>query len=367
LRKSASPGRLAIGVLSGTSADAIDVALVRDAARAPRIVETLAMPYPRGVKARLHDFGALTARDVAELHRDLGELFARAVNRLLERAGVERERVDVIGSHGQTIMHIPGRSTLQIGAPAVIAARTGIPVAADFRLDDIAVGGEGAPFAPALDRLLLVRRSRGRRLAALNLGGIANATVIEDGRIRAAYDIGPANTLIDAVMRREFRKAFDRAGRIAAAGRVNEPLLNRVLSHPYFRLRPPKSTGPELFGERFLDECARASRVRDPRNLVATLTEATARSVARDMKRLRVRGVFVSGGGCRNPVLMRRLKTLLAPIPIEDTSALGIDPDFKEAVLFAHLGMLRLLARPVGLGAVTGAVRPKILGGLWEP
>jgi anhydro-N-acetylmuramic acid kinase len=359
--------RFAVGVLSGTSADAIDVALVRDARRAPRIVAALAIPYSHPVKARLHDFASLSARDVADLHRDLGERFARAVMRLLARAGVDRRKVAVIGSHGQTIMHVPGRSTLQIGAPAVIAARTGIPVAADFRLDDIAVGGQGAPFAPILDRLLLGPRSRRRRLAALNLGGIANVTIIENNRILAAYDIGPANTLIDLVMRRDFGMPFDRAGKVAAAGTVNDALLNLILKHPYFRRRPPKSTGPELFGREFLKERAQSVRETDPAALVATLTEATALSVANDLMSWKVRGVFVSGGGCRNPILMHRLKKLLAPSALENSAALGVDSDFKEAVLFAHLGSLRLHETPVDLRAVTGAKRPKILGGLWLP
>jgi anhydro-N-acetylmuramic acid kinase len=354
---------LYIGVLSGTSADGIDVALVEIVRGRIRCLEGSTRAYAPATRRLVRKAPALSLEEVATLHRAIGDEFADAVLGLLKQTGARGVRA--IGSHGQTVFHAPRRASIQLGSPAIIAKRTGLPVVADFRGDDIAAGGEGAPFAPLLDEALL-RRRRGR-FAALNLGGIANVTLVEDGRARLAYDIGPANALIDAAMERLFRRPFDRDGRIAGSGRIDAALLARLLAHPYLRRRPPKSTGLELFGASCLDEIVASTRRLVPRDLVATLTEFTAVSVARDLARSRPENVFVSGGGARNRTLMARLEALLAPIRVESTTAIGADPDYKEAMLFAWLADQRLRGEPFDLRRITGARQPVLLGGIWSP
>jgi anhydro-N-acetylmuramic acid kinase len=357
------PPALYVGVLSGTSADGIDVALVEIARGRIKCLEGSTRPYTPATRRLVRKAPAISLEEVATLHRAIGEEFAGAVLRLLKRTGARSVRA--IGSHGQTVFHAPRRVSIQLGSPAIIAKRTGLPVVADFRGDDIAAGGEGAPLVPLLDEALL-RRRRGR-FATLNLGGIANVTLVEDGRARLAYDIGPANALIDAAMERFFRRPFDRDGRIAGSGRIDAALLARLLAHPYLRRRPPKSTGLELFGASCLDGIVASARRLAPRNLIATLTEFTAVSVARDLARSRPERVFVSGGGRRNRFLMARLATLIAPIRVELTTAIGADPDFKEAMLFAWLADRRLRGEPLDLRRITGAHRPVLLGGIWRP
>lgn len=336
---------LAIGIQSGTSADGIDVALVRDPLTWPKIVSARTVPYrakTREMILRAPRQGG--AEEVALLDRTIGDEFAAAVNTL------PKAKVIVVGSHGQTIYHLPRVSSLQLGSPAIIAARTGLPVAADFRSSDIAAGGEGAPLVPLLDRMLF--RQVGR-IAALNLGGIANVTIVADGEIEIAYDIGPANAMIDAAMRLRFGTSHDKNAARARRGKINERVVARILAHPYFRRKPPKTTGPEEFGAEFV---ASLPRMKND-DLVATVTAASARAIARELARLEPDEVYVSGGGIRNPLLM-------APLPGAHLLPQG---DFKEAMLFAVLGAMRLKEIPADLRRVTGAKNPVILGGLWLP
>lgn len=358
--------RLAVGVLSGTSADGIDVAAVAGLPDRPRIVAAATYPFRRATRAAVRRTATLTLPALNALDRDLAEDFAAAVRRLLRAHRLRAADVAVIGSHGQTLWHAPRVMSTQRGAPAVIAARTGIPVAADFRVDDIAVGGEGAPLVPLLDELLLGRRARARRVAALNIGGIANVTLLSRGRVAAAFDTGPGNGLIDAAMRRFRGRPCDRDGLLAARGRVDAAWLRRLLAHPYYALRPPKSTGLEMFGAAYLARLL-PRRPLAPRDIVATLTELTAVTVACSLRRFRAAEVWVAGGGLKNPTLMARLADLCRPTAVHDVSELGIDPDYKEAVLFALLGHYRLHRNAVDLRRVTGARRSKVLGGLWLP
>lgn len=361
---------LAVGVLSGTSADGVDVAVVAQPSGRPRILARATFPYASATRRLLVRPGSWTLDTVARLHRLVAEDFAAAIERLLRSARIAKEEIAIVGSHGQTIWHRPRVMSLQLGAPAVIAARLGIPVAADFRPDDVAVGGEGAPFVPVLDGLLLgplTARRGGPRLGALNLGGIANLTVVARGRVEAAWDCGPANGPVDAVARRRLGRPFDRDAVHARRGRVNARLLGALLEHAYFRRRPPKSTGLEEFGAELVADVLRSARRVATADLLRTFVELAAVTAARDIARSRLDRVYVSGGGWRNPLLRERLAALAAPTTLVSTSELGIDPDAKEALLFAVLGWKRLHREPVDLRAVTGATRPKILGGLWLP
>lgn len=370
--------RRIVGLMSGTSADGIDAALVEVEGAGPgtrvRVLafETLALDegLRQGVFAL---FGEGTSLDeLCQLNVALGEAFARAALGVIRVAGLEAAAVDLIGSHGQTVRHLPsGRppSTLQIGEPAVIAQHTGIVTIADFRPADMALGGQGAPLVPLVDALLFGHGLRGR--AMLNIGGIANATILPAGGEAAqawAFDLGPGNALIDGAAARFSggREACDRDGRGAAAGKVNEQVLAGLLAHPFLHLSPPKSTGREQFGAAYLEELF-GRHALEPADWLATLTAFTARSIAQGLGRFAltrtaVDEVWVSGGGAHNPVLMAQLRADLPGMKVGALDELGISVDAKEAVAFAVLANETLMERPGNLPAATGARRPAVLG-----
>lgn len=380
---------LFVGLISGTSADGVDAALVdvrgRPGGRRLRVLAGLTLPYPAALRLRVlaAQAGHASVSEVARLDAEVGEVFARAAHLLLRRARVAPARVRAIGSHGQTLVHLPRRTTLQVGEPAVIAARTGIDVVADFRPADIAAGGEGAPLAPLLDLAVLgpAAARRGAALAALNLGGIANLTHVvparggrvrhgrvRHGRVQTAFDAGPANALLDEAARRRRGRPFDAGGRTAARGRVDHRLLAAILRHPYLRRPPPKSTGKGTFGPVYLDRLLRGRRIRSP-DLLATLAEATARLVADAVRRWcrpPPAEVVVSGGGARNVDLIRRLARALAPIPLVPSKRHGLDPALKEAALCALLAAERLAGAPTNVPAATGARRSVSGGAVWS-
>jgi anhydro-N-acetylmuramic acid kinase len=369
--------RLVVGLMSGTSADGIDAALVRirGGGRATR-VETLAaltVPFAKDVRAAIHGLATGRAADVARWNMTLGEMFADAALAVVARAKRSPRDVDLIGSHGQTIVHLPrarggSAATLQIGEPCVIAERTGIPVVADFRARDVAAGGEGAPLVPLVDWILL-RPTRGARLAQ-NLGGVGNVTLVTPrARDVVAFDTGPANAPIDAAvaLATNGRRRFDEGGRLAASGRVAEDEVARMLRDPWFRRPPPKSLDRDAFGATLVADLVRRRPDLAGADLVATMTEFVARTVADAYRRhlparARIVDVVVSGGGVHNPVLMRRLRELLAPTPVRSSAELGIDPDAKEAVAFAVLANESVAGRAGSLPRVTGARRGVVLG-----
>jgi anhydro-N-acetylmuramic acid kinase len=343
------------GLISGTSVDGIDVAVV-DIGDGIEVVATTTVPYPPEVRAAILSVSnaATHTGTIARLNFLLGELFAEA----LEKTGVPLETIELIGSHGQTIFHegepveFLGRklaSTLQIGEAAVIAARTGIQTIADFRPSDMAAGGKGAPLAPFFDYQLFRHTNLAR--VALNIGGIANITVIpalakpEDV---VAFDTGPGNMVMDALA-----PPFDRNGERARAGKVNAALLDRLLADPYYRRDPPKSCGREQYGTDF---------VRQTGIDIATATELTARSVALAIERYpNTREVIVSGGGAHNRYLMERLAALVGA-RVTTTAEFGIGVDTKEAILFALLAYQTFHRRAGNLPSATGARKPMILG-----
>jgi anhydro-N-acetylmuramic acid kinase len=376
---------LIVGLMSGTSLDGIDAALVELRGRHTeelewRLVHACTLPYDEARRQAIHDaILAGTAERLCALDADLGEWLAEAALRVCAEAGVEMGAVAAIGSHGQTVWHLPpakGRrgSTLQLGDAATIAERTGCDVVSDFRTRDLAAGGQGAPLVPWVDQTLFALPDRPRALQ--NLGGIGNVTWVPpkgSGESAFAFDTGPANSLIDAAVELASggRVTYDRGGRLAAQGEVDHALLEELLAHPYFAELPPKSTGREVFGRPFVQRLAEAVEPegdRDWLDLIATLTELTARTVADAYTRWIVpRGiaeVVVSGGGALNPTLMARLEALLAPLPVRGGEVLGIDPEYKEALAFAALAWAHLHRIPANVPAATGAAGPRVLGSL---
>ncbi|MCD6289146.1 MAG: anhydro-N-acetylmuramic acid kinase [Anaerolineae bacterium] len=371
-----------VGLMSGTSADGIDAAVVEITGEPPRLsTRVLAFrttPWPEAMRARILQAcqpGEVDVDELCRLHFDLGERFARAALDAIEAAGLTPAQVDLIGSHGQTVWHdvdAQGRvtSTLQLGEAAVIAERTGVTVVSNFRARDVATGGQGAPLTAYVDWLLLRRPNRVR--AVQNIGGIANVTYLppgDDPSAVLAFDTGPGNMLIDAAAARATNGAlsFDRDGELARRGRVDEALLAEWLAHSYFHRPPPKTAGRELFGAPFFEQAWSAARARglEPTDVVATLTALTARSIADAYHRFLPRPVdeaIVGGGGARNPVLMDMLREALAPARLMRHEDVGIDSDAKEAIAFAVLAYETWHGRPGNLPSVTGARRPVVLG-----
>ena len=378
--RSVSPRRI-VGLMSGTSADGIDAALVEvegagESTRV-RLLEFLTRAWEASLRARVLAVGEATVAELTRVHYEVGEAFARAA---LDVIGPARRRglaVHLIGSHGQTARHHPRRgerdgrgATLQVGEPAVIAERTGLPVIADFRPRDVAAGGEGAPLVPLVDWLLF--RAPGRVRACLNLGGIANVTIVGDQLERvSAFDLGPANMPLDAVVEgwTGGAETYDRDGRRAAAGRVDPALIEELLAHPFLALPPPKSTGRETFGEAFVRPLLARYRGREA-DLLASLTRFVAETAALGLRRHAggpVDEVLVSGGGVRNPVLMNALRQVLSPVPVRSLAEVGMDPDAKEAVAFAVLANQTLFGRPGNLPGATGAAGSRVLGKIVLP
>jgi anhydro-N-acetylmuramic acid kinase len=384
VQKSETNG-LFVGVLSGTSVNGIDAALVEFTPQ-PRLVATHSLDYPAEVRTELLALAVPGVDEIDRLGRadvTAGRLFAQAVKDLLAKAGKKPAEIRAIGSHGQTIRHRPHMRpafTLQIGDPNVIAAETGIAVAADFRRKDMALGGQGAPLVPAFHAAVF--RLPGRERVVVNIGGIANITILsgDSGTVRG-FDTGPGNTLMDAWCREQRGEPMDRDGAWAASGRVNAPLLAALRADDYFTRPPPKSTGPEHFSLAWLKkrrgvvaegESRRGSATppyNTPADVQATLLALTAGTIADGIREAapKTQEVFVCGGGAHNGALMRALAAQWPEVRVGRTDELGVAGDWVEAMAFAWLARQRLSAAPGNQPATTGASRPAVLGGLWLP
>lgn len=362
---------LYIGLISGTSADGIDAALVRFENESPALVAGLTHPWNddlrRLILAVAQDEERLDLDRYGRLDVAVGLAFAEAAHAVLGMAGVRADEVVAIGSHGQTIRHRPGGDhpfTLQIGDASVIAERTRIDTVADFRRADVAAGGQGAPLVPAFHATVL-RPSAGSRVV-LNLGGIANVTRLgADGGV-TGFDTGPANGLMDAWCLRHRGEAFDRDGHFAASGQIDERLLAGLLDDAYFALPPPKSTGREHFHLAWLDMHPSVAEL-PPEDVQATLLALSAVSVAEAIGRHAPDAVDViaCGGGVHNAALMGAIAARLEGRPLLRSTQFGIDPDMMEAMAFAWLAYRRLRGEPGNLAAVTGATGPRLLGALY--
>ena len=383
--RGASRGELVLGLMSGTSADGIDVALVRISRRSASLEGFYSTAYPSRVRdaiLRVANVGSTTSAEISQLDFLLGELYARAVLAALRKCRVAPSRISLVGSHGQTIYHQgkasnflgAGRvaSTLQIGEPAVIAARTGITTVGDFRPADMAAGGQGAPLVPFVDYLVYRHATMGR--VALNIGGIANVTVIPAGAAPErviAFDTGPGNMVVDALVRHfsRGRSSFDRDARLALRGEMQRGLLKKLLGHPYLRLTPPKTAGREQFGDDFTRQIiAWGRRHHAPaQDLIRTATLFTSLSIAASLHRFvlprtKVQELIVSGGGARNPLMMAQLAAALPAIAIRTSDEFGIPSQAKEAFAFAILAYEAFHGRANNLPSATGARRPAVLG-----
>jgi anhydro-N-acetylmuramic acid kinase len=353
--------------MSGTSLDGIDVAIVEIRGRRVETVGFLSTPYPAAVRAGILGVSNCPTHTatLSRLNFQLAELYARAVLAAVGRYGA----VELIGCHGQTVFHEGRSNTLQLGEPAVLAERTGVPVVSNFRARDIAAGGEGAPLVPFVDYLLFRHPRRCR--VALNIGGIANITVIPAAcapQDVVAFDTGPGNMVIDALAREctGGKLNYDRGGRIAASGNVNRMLLDELLRDPYYRRKPPKSAGREQYGVEFLARL-RQSGAPLP-DLIATATVLTAATIALGVqsavRRAAPADLVASGGGTHNPQIMAHLAAFLPGVAISTSTDHGIDADAKEAIAFAVLAHETWRRKPSNLPSATGAKRAVVLGSI---
>lgn len=384
VRRARGTDTLALGIMSGTSADGIDVALVRITRRGPTLENFAAFKFPPLVRKAILELGEgrrVTTGELSQLNFLLGEEFASAAVAACKQFRVVPSRIAVIGSHGQTVFHqgMPtkfcGRrvaSTLQIGEPSVIAARTGITTVGDFRPADMAAGGHGAPLVPLVDYILYRHPRIGR--VALNVGGIANLTVVPAGaglKDVFAFDTGPGNMIIDALVRHFTlgRQAFDRNAKMASHGGLLPGLLNALLREDYFLRPPPKTSGREQYGEKYVRALLahREARQAKPEDIVHTATILTALSVLDAIHRFvspraTIEELIVSGGGSHNPLLMAQIEAGLKDARVRTSGELGVSEDAKEAFAFAILGHETLHRRPANVPGATGARRAAILG-----
>jgi anhydro-N-acetylmuramic acid kinase len=370
------------GLMSGTSVDGVDAAIIDIDGDKVSVLAFDTFAYP--VEVRRSIFKVVESKksgpaEVSHLNFVIGEVFAEAVMKLCRRSGIDLETVDLIGSHGQTIYHNPKgrqfgkrtvRSTLQIGEPSVIAQRTGITIVADFRPRDMAAGGQGAPLVPFADYVLFRNKKQSR--AIQNIGGIANVTYLPKGCQRSdiiAFDTGPGNMIIDGFisLATKGREKFDRSGKIAGRGTVDRKMLNNMLRHPFFRMRPPKSTGREMFGKEYCNALYRRARKKElsVEEIAATVTAFTAASIGLSYRRflpVMPDELILCGGGARNNTLIKMLREELGEVKILASDELGINCDAKEAISFAILAYATIKGIANNTPSVTGAKEPLILG-----
>jgi anhydro-N-acetylmuramic acid kinase len=363
---------IAIGMMSGTSVDGIDIAAIEIDGDDVKVLSTGHRDYEEGLRKRILQAAsgeALGAADIATLHVEIGDAYADAAEKFVPTLPAFP---DVVAMHGQTVAHLPKRATLQLGDASRVALRIGILTVADFRSANIAAGGEGAPLVPFADFVLFGKRAP---VALLNLGGIANLTLIPKAEADSvtAFDTGPANMLSDLITQRD-GKRFDEGGSGAARGRVDERALGWAFANEYFAKRPPKSTGREDFGQPFADELARRvtrnGGTRD--DALATAVALTARTVADALKRetppaVKWRELIVAGGGANNPTLLKALRAAVAPLTVRTSDELGIPVTSREAVAFAILGAYRMRGKPNILPGATGASRAVSGGAIHQP
>lgn len=360
--------------MSGTSMDSIDAALLdfSNSKTAPQLLSTYRLPIPDVLRQRLlHLCQSPQHPQLGELDSELGELFSQAALQVLSKANKPASDVRAIGSHGQTVFHQPPQKnkagfSVQIADPNIIALRTGITTVADFRRKDMAAGGQGAPLVPAFHHAVFHSNEKNR--VVVNVGGIANITVLPSCGKITGFDTGPGNVLLDLWIAKHQQKNYDQAGEWAASGNINEKLLNRLLGDAFFKLSPPKSTGRELFNASWLQNQLQQHSNVSTTDVQTTLTAFTARSIADAIHAYApdTKELFIGGGGAHNQYLMDLLQQY-TNLKTASTSAAGIDPDWVEACAFAWLAKQTMEGKAGNIPDVTGATKAVVLGGIYFP
>lgn len=361
-----------IGVMSGTSLDGVDLALMDFSYEQPQLIHSDFYPMPPAIRqhiSALCNSGETTLQALGELDHQLGLLYTDCIKQFLQKYQLSPEQITAIGCHGQTIWHSPNSQypfTMQIGDANLIAAKTGITTVADFRRKDMAFGGQGAPLVPAFHQALFLKPNQAT--VVLNVGGISNISRLLPDEEVIGYDTGPGNTLLDAWIERHQGKAYDKNAEWAKSGKVNTDLLVDLLDEPFFALPPPKSTGRELFNLVWLHKKLEKHTALLPQDVQATLVELTAQSIVDQLNLIETdlaRHLLVCGGGVKNSLLMERLAALLPQWQVQTTNDYGLDADYVEAAAFAWLAHQRLNNLPANLPSVTGAKSAVSLGAIY--
>ena len=358
---------LFIGLMSGTSMDGMDAALVDLSNNT--LIAGITRPYSQKIQMQLSELSKsalISPIQLMQLHALIGQDFAKAVCDVLSKADCKPENISAIGSHGQTLYHDPLaaiRTTLQLGCAHTIAERTGITTVADFRTRDLVLGGQGAPFAPCYHQILFEKQDL--PLVLVNIGGIANITILRKNQLPVGYDTGPGNTLMDAWIKIHQDLDYDAAGNWASTGKIIKPLLECLLDDPYFKQASPKSIGIEYFSYDWLSVYLKSDYL--PEDVQATLVSLTALSIADAIKSdaPECKRLALCGGGVHNHFLSEQLKQALPECNIDSTKALGVDPDYLEAMMFAWFAQQTIQKRTVDLTQITGANKPTILGAIY--
>ncbi|MBU1667932.1 anhydro-N-acetylmuramic acid kinase [bacterium] len=354
-----------IGIMSGTSLDGVDVALCQISEDACVLEASFFMPFSKDFKDEILLMIAetTTLQQVGQIDHKLALFFSEAVSCLLKNEHLSPEDIRAIGSHGQTLWHEPNGDypfSMQLGDPSLIAVKTGIDVVADFRAKDVAMGGQGAPFAPAFHQFLF---SNIKKCAVVNIGGMANITVLEPELI--GYDTGCGNVLMDMWIQEKKQRSYDRDGAWAKSGSVNRQLLDTMLKDDYFNLNYPKSTGREYFNKKFLIKYLEPLGKIIDVDVQATLLALTVHSICNEIKKFDIKELLVCGGGARNLFLMYSLQEALPTVRVTTTDAYAVSSDNMEAMIFAWFAQMRLTEKPIALARVTGAKKSTILGGVF--
>ncbi|WP_085247620.1 anhydro-N-acetylmuramic acid kinase [Gilliamella mensalis] len=365
---------LYVGVMSGTSMDGVDIALVNITAKNVTSIASNCYPMPAYLKQHLLtlcETQQTTLQNLGEIDHQIGKLFADSINQFLKDNNIDKQKIKAIGCHGQTIYHAPNGEfpfTLQIGDANIIAAKTGITTIADFRRKDMAYGGQGAPLVPAFHKAVLQDPQINR--VVLNIGGISNISVLIPNHTVIGYDTGPGNVLLDGWIKEHLGKNYDKNGLWAKTGKINQDLLKLLYKEDYFQIPAPKSTGRELFNLPWLHKKLAGTNLK-PEDIQATLVEFTALSIANEINKLPIVStlpceLLVCGGGAKNPLIMQRLSALLPSWAVLTTDTKGINGDDMEAIAFAWLAYCRINNIPSNIPEVTGASQAVCLGVIYQ-
>lgn len=357
--------KLYLGIMSGTSLDGIDISLCKIDSASLEQLFYKEYAYDESIKKKILEIipSKISLKEFGELDARLGEMYAKAIQNFIDEFDILRADVVCIGLHGQTLWHEPNSShpfSMQLCGSAIVSKRVGIDVVSDFRSSDIALGGQGAPFAPAFHKFMF--KSPDKKIAVLNLGGIANISILGDKLL--GYDIAPANILMDIWMQRQNSNSYDENGLWAKSGRVDARLLKRFEEELFFKKSPPKSTGRELFNEAWLDDKLLGLDI-EAQDVQATLLELSVKVISNELKKYKLDTLLVCGGGAKNEYFMERLKSSLSALEVKSTDEYGLSADSLEAMAFAWLAYKRVNLEVVGLKEVTGALKDGILGAIY--